>query len=121
MVEATRDLTDHIPNVLPRATSIVVDHAAGAELREEGGRRCSDFTAVFADANTGHCHPRVVAAIQEQAGKILHAQANILRHRPMLDLAAALVRHLPEGLDQVFFGNSGAEAIEGALKLARAA
>jgi 4-aminobutyrate aminotransferase len=91
------------------------------ELWDEHGRRYLDFTAGIAVANTGHCHPRVVAAIQEQAGKILHAQGNIMRHRPMVDLAAAIARRMPAGLDQVFFGNSGAEAIEGAVKLARAA
>jgi 4-aminobutyrate aminotransferase len=121
MAELTRELMDHIPGVLPRATPIVVDRAAGAELWDEEGRRYLDFTAGIAVANTGHCHPRVVAAIQEQAGKILHAQANIVRHRPLLELAATLVRHMPPELDQVFFGNSGAEAIEGAVKLAKAA
>lgn len=120
MIEATRELLEHIPSVLPTATPIVVDHAVGAELWDENGRRYLDFTAGIAVANTGHCHPRVVKAIQEQAGKVIHAQANILRHRPMLELASAITRHLPAGLDQVFFGNSGAEAIEGAIKLARA-
>ncbi|MCC6628038.1 MAG: aminotransferase class III-fold pyridoxal phosphate-dependent enzyme [Chloroflexi bacterium] len=117
----TRATTDHIPAVLPAATPIVVDHALGAELWDEEGRRYLDFTAGIAVCNTGHCHPRVVAAVREQAGKALHVQANIYRHRPMIDLAAALTRLLPPELDQVFFGNSGAEAIEGALKLAKAA
>ena len=121
MTEVLRELADHIPAVLPQATPIVVERAAGAELWDEAGRRYLDFTAGIAVCNTGHCHPRVVAAVQEQAARMLHAQANILRHRPMLQLAAALTRHLPPGLNQVFFGNSGAEAIEGAVKLARAA
>jgi 4-aminobutyrate aminotransferase len=121
MATETRAQTEHIPAVLPKATPIVVDHALGAELWDEAGRRYLDFTAGIAVANTGHCHPRVVAAVQEQAGKILHAQANIYRHRPMLDLAASIARIMPPGLDQVFFGNSGAEAIEGAVKLAKAA
>ena len=121
MTDVMRDLGEHIPSVLPQATPIVVSHAAGAELWDEQGRRYLDFTAGIAVANTGHCHPRVVAAIQEQAGKVIHAQANIMRNRPMLELAAALTRHTPDGMDQVFFGNSGAEAIEGAIKLAKAA
>jgi 4-aminobutyrate aminotransferase len=121
MIEATRDLHDHIPAVVPTATPIIVDHALGAELWDEGGRRYLDFTAGIAVANTGHCHPKVVAAVREQAGQILHAQSNIVRSRPLLGLAAALARLMPPGLDQVFFGNSGAEAIEGAVKLAKAA
>ena len=121
MATETGAATDHIPAVLPKATPIIVDRALGAEVWDEHGRRYLDFTAGIAVANTGHCHPRVVAAVREQAGKALHIQANIYRHRPMLALAAALARLMPPGLDQVFFGNSGAEAVEGALKLAKAA
>jgi 4-aminobutyrate aminotransferase len=80
-----------------------------------------DFTSGIAVTNTGHCHPRVVAAIQEQAAKIIHAQQNIFAHEPMLKAAAALTETLPARLNQVFWANSGAEAVEGAIKLAKVA
>lgn len=69
--------------------------------------------------NTGHCHPRVVKAIQEQAKLLLHGQINIVVHEPILDLIAELRKIVPDSMDGFFFSNSGAEAIEGALKLAR--
>jgi len=71
--------------------------------------------------NTGHCHPKVVKAVQEQATKVAHAQMNIYRHQPMLDLTDKLVEILPEGMDTVMYANSGAEAVENAIKLAKQA
>jgi len=62
----------------------------------------------------------VVAAIQEQASKLLHGQINILYHQPVFDLVDALLPEMPSGLDTFFFANSGAEAVEAAMKLARA-
>jgi 4-aminobutyrate aminotransferase len=69
--------------------------------------------------NTGHCHPKVVEAIREQAGKFLHAQANIVIHKPMMQLIEELRTIVPPSIDGFFFSNSGAEAVEGAMKLAR--
>jgi 4-aminobutyrate aminotransferase-like enzyme len=69
--------------------------------------------------NTGHCHPKVVRAVQEQAAKLLHGQANIIFHPPLLELAEELRTVVPEELDCFFLSNSGAEAVEGAIKLAR--
>jgi 4-aminobutyrate aminotransferase len=71
--------------------------------------------------NTGHCHPKVVQAIQEQAAKLLHGQVNLVFHPPLLELAEELRTIVPQGLDSFFFSNSGAEAVEGAVKLARQA
>ncbi len=71
--------------------------------------------------NTGHCHPKVVEAIREQAGNFLHAQANIVIHKPMLQLIEELRKIVPPSMDGFFFSNSGAEALEGAVKLARVA
>src|SRR5207247_1371602 len=64
-------------------------------------------------------HPKVVAAIREQAEKLSHICAGVALYEPNVALAEALVKVAPSGLDTVFFGNSGAEAIEGAIKLAR--
>jgi 4-aminobutyrate aminotransferase len=69
--------------------------------------------------NTGHCHPRVVEAIQKQAGLLIHGQANIVIHKPMLELVEELKTIVNPTIDSFFFTNSGAEAVEGAIKLAR--
>jgi 4-aminobutyrate aminotransferase len=69
--------------------------------------------------NTGHCHPKVVEAIREQAGKLIHGQMNLIVHKPILELVDELRKIVPPTLDGFFFSNSGAEALEGALKLAR--
>jgi len=71
--------------------------------------------------NTGHCHPKVVEAIREQAGLFLHAQANIVIHKPMLQLVEELRKVVPPSIDSFFFANSGAEALENAVKIAKAA
>lgn len=110
-----------IPKVLTRYSPVTVDHAEGLYIWDTNGERWADFTSGIAVTNTGHCHPAVVAAIREQAGKIIHAQANILVHEPMLRLASMITDTLPPSLNQVFFSNSGAEAVEGAVKLAKAA
>jgi 4-aminobutyrate aminotransferase len=73
----------------------------------------------MAAANTGHCHPRVVGAVKAQAEKLLHGPIGVLLYEPIVALAEELGKVTPEGLDQFFFLNSGSEAIEGALKLAR--
>lgn len=102
-------------------TDLVVTQAEGVYLYDEAGQRYLDFTSGIGVTNTGHCHPRVVAAIREQAGRLLHGQANIVFHPPLLQLADELRQVVPAHLDSFFFSNSGAEAVEGAVKLARQA
>src|SRR5215216_6970406 len=115
------DNKEYLSPVWPHATDILVECAEGARLYDVAGRGYLDFTCGIGVTNTGHCHPRVVAAIREQAGLLLHGQANIVYHRPMLELVAALREVIDPALDRFFFSNSGAEAIEAALKLARQA
>lgn len=110
-----------IPRVVGRYSPVVVDRGEGIYVWDVDGTRYMDFTSGIAVVNTGHCHPRVVQAIQEQAAKIIHAQQNILAHEPMMRAAVELTATLPTTLNQVFWTNSGAEAIEGALKLAKVA
>ena len=112
---------EHVSPVWTRYTDFVVTHGEGSYLYARDGRRYLDFTCGIAVTNTGHAHPRVVAAIREQAGKLIHGQANLAMHEPMLALIDSLRRVVHPSLDSYFFSNSGAEAIEGALKLARAA
>ncbi len=80
-----------------------------------------DFTSGIAVTSTGHCHPQVVAAIAEQAGRFIHAQVNCYRHDQLEPLAERLTEVTPAGIDRFFFANSGAEATEAAVKLARQA
>src|SRR4029079_9290616 len=77
-------------------------------------------STVFAVTTTGHCHPHVVAAVQDQAGKLLHMSGTDFYYQPQIDLAQRLAESAPGTTPKrVFFTNSGAEALEAALKLAR--
>ncbi len=89
---------------------------SGMFLTDEDGQVFTDFLAGIAVCSLGHCHPEVTAAIQDQAGKLVHV-SNLFYTLPQADLAQALVAN--SFADQVFFGNSGAEANEAAIKLAR--
>jgi 4-aminobutyrate aminotransferase len=111
----------HIAPVWTRYTPIVAERGEGSTIYDLEGTPYLDFTCGIGVTNTGHCHPRVVAALKEQAGMLLHGQVNIVMHLPMLELVRELRTILPQQLDAYFFSNSGAEAVEGAMKLARAA
>jgi len=111
----------HLSPVWTHATSILVERGEGTYLYDQAGTRYIDFTCGIGVTNTGHCHPKVVEAIRKQAGLLLHGQANIVMHKPMLELVSELRKIVPPSIDGFFFSNSGAEAIEGALKLARQA
>jgi 4-aminobutyrate aminotransferase len=118
----TPDLS-HISPVWGRAVAetLVAERGEGAYLFTTDGRQLLDFTCGIGVTNTGHAHPKVVQAIQAQAAKIIHSQANIAYHRPMLELVDELVPLVPAGLDSFYFSNSGAEITEGAIKLAKQA
>jgi 4-aminobutyrate aminotransferase len=111
----------HMSPVWSRIFSIEAERAEGSYIYATDGRKYLDFTCGIGVTNTGHCHPKVVEAIREQAGLFLHAQANIVVHQPMLRLIEELRTIVPPSIDGFFFSNSGAEAVEGAVKLARAA
>jgi len=105
--------------LLKQATPVLVARGEGVYVYDEEDRRYLDFTAGIGVTSTGHCHPRVVAAAQEQVGKLIHGQYTTVMHRPLLTLAERLSEVLPAKLDSVFFSNSGSEAVEAALRLAR--
>ena len=103
-----------------RAYPLVVERGSGAVIEDVDGNRFLDFTAGIAVANTGHCHPEVVAAIQEQAADLIHMSGTDFYYRPQIDLAERLATIAPGPTPKkVFFANSGTEAVEAALKLAR--
>ncbi|WP_457972370.1 aspartate aminotransferase family protein [Arthrobacter sp. D1-17] len=107
--------------LLKQATPLVVDHALGSWIHATDGKAYLDFTTGIGVTSTGHCHPRVVEAAREQVGKIIHAQYTTVMHKPLLALTEKLGEVLPEGLDSVFYANSGSEAVEAAIRLARMA
>jgi 4-aminobutyrate aminotransferase len=115
----TVDALSHLSPVWNRAWPLSVERGEGAYLIDIAGRRYLDFTCGIGVTNTGHAHPRVVQAIQEQAARLIHGQAALMVHQPMLGLVEGLLTIVPPPLDSFFFTNSGAEAIEGAVKLAR--
>ncbi|SMO66916.1 aspartate aminotransferase family protein [Melghirimyces algeriensis] len=107
--------------VWPHFTQIEVSHAKGSYLFDSRNQPYLDFTSGIGVTNIGHCHPRVVQAIQRQAERLIHGQATVVYHQPMLDLVTELEKVLPTHLNSFFFANSGSEAVESALKLARQA
>jgi 4-aminobutyrate aminotransferase len=109
------DLSPH----LKQATPVLAARGAGAYLWDEADRRYLDFTAGIGVTSTGHCHPRVVEAAQRQVATLIHGQYTTVMHRPLLTLAERLSDVLPAPLDTLFFVNSGSEAVEASLRLAR--
>ena len=99
---------------------LVVQEASGLVVTDLDGNRFLDFAAGIAVCATGHCHPDVVAAIRAQAGKLLHMCPTDFYTGPVVALAERLAAVAPVGENpRVFFTNSGAEAVESAIKLAR--
>jgi 4-aminobutyrate aminotransferase len=113
--------TSHISPVWPCFTGIVAERGEGCYIYGRDGQTYLDFTCGIGVTNTGHCHPRVVEAVRAQAEKLLHGQANIVLHPPLLELIEELRTIVPPGLDGFFFKNSGSETVEAAVKLARMA
>ncbi len=103
-----------------RVYPLVVERGSGCVVEDVDGNRFLDFTAGIAVTATGHCHPEVVAAVHDQADKLLHMSGTDFYYRPQIDLAERLAKIAPgPSPKKVFFTNSGAEAVEAALKLAR--
>lgn len=103
-----------------RPYPLVAARGEGAIVEDVDGNRFLDFNAGIAVVATGHCHPRVVAAIREQAGKLLHMSGTDFYYENMVQLAEKLAALAPGGVARrVYFGNSGTESVEAAMKLAR--
>jgi 4-aminobutyrate aminotransferase len=110
-----------LSQVLKQATGVIAARGEGVLLYDEDDRSYLDFTAGIGVTSTGHCHPRVVEAAQRQVGTLIHGQYTTVMHRPLLALVDRLGEVLPQGLDRIFFANSGSEAVEAALRLSRQA
>ncbi|MGH2429649.1 MAG: aspartate aminotransferase family protein [Candidatus Limnocylindria bacterium] len=112
-----------VPPVWARYTDLVVERASGSWIETVDGERYLDYTSGIGVTNTGHAHPRVAAAIAEQAALGIHLQQNIVYHQPGLELHRRLPLRFPNARPGVEYGlflsNSGAEAVEAAVKLAK--
>lgn len=113
--------TSHLAPVWFQVTDLDVVSGSGSWVTTRDGTRYLDFTSGIAVTSTGHCHPKVVDAIAAQAARFIHAQVNCYRHPLLEELAAKLAELTPGSIDTFFFANSGAEATEAAVKLARQA
>jgi len=111
----------YLAPVWTHLTEIQPVRGAGIYLYDAAGERYTDFTSGIGVINTGHSHPEVVEAINRQAGQLLFGQMNIVLPPPTMELAAKLNELTPPTIDRFFFSNSGAEAVEAAVKLARSA
>lgn len=114
--------TEHIGTIWGRSFNVMVDRGEGVYLIDTNGRKYMDFTSGIGVTSTGHAHPAVAKAIADQAAKLIHGQANIVFHQPMMNLIDALssVIAWPQ-LSEYFFSNSGAEIVEAAVKLSKQA
>jgi 4-aminobutyrate aminotransferase len=103
-----------------RSYPLVAKRGHGIRVEDVDGNEFLDFAAGIAVTSTGHCHPEVVAAIQKQAAELIHISGTDFYNEPLTDLAERLSAVAPmPGPHRFFYGNSGAEAVECALKLAR--
>src|SRR5947208_15134131 len=102
-----------------RVYPLVVARGSGAVIEDVDGNLFLDFTAGIAVTSTGHCHPRVVAAIQDQAARLLHMSGTDFYYQPQIDLAQRLAEAAPgNSPKRVFYTNRGPEALEAGLRLA---
>lgn len=121
LAQDTISTTALLSPVWTHLTHIQPVKGEGIYLYDAEGEQYMDFTSGIGVVNTGHCHPRVVAAIQEQAKHLLFGQMNCVISPTTLELATKLNEITPTHIDRFFFANSGAEATEAAVKLAKAA
>jgi 4-aminobutyrate aminotransferase len=104
--------------VLPKYGTTEVARGKGVYLYSPDGKKYLDFGAGIGVLNTGHCHPKIVEAAKKQIDELIHACVHVSWYPQYVELAERLARILPE-LEMSYFGNSGTEAVEGAMKLAR--
>jgi len=117
----THNSPGQLSPLLQQATGVRADHGEGCYIVDTDGRRYLDFTSGIGVTSTGHCHPKVVAAAQEQVGKLIHGQYTTIMHEPLLKLSERLGAKMPGDIDSLFYASAGTEVGEAALRLARQA
>lgn len=113
------DYKAYLSPVLSKATDLVMESGEGCYMTDVNGDKYLDFVQGIAVNAFGHCHPKIVKAIQDQAAKLIDGSFNLVNFPTTLELAKRLSKYTPGDLDVFFFSNGGSEAIDGALKLAR--
>jgi acetylornithine/succinyldiaminopimelate/putrescine aminotransferase len=117
---ARRLFLRHIAQTSPNPLALEIEKAEGLYLYDTSGKEYLDLIGGISVCNTGHRHPRVVRAIKDQADRYLHLLVyGELIQSPQVQYAALLAAHLPPSLNSIYFTNSGTEATEGAMKLAK--
>src|SRR5437899_6020087 len=106
------------PAVRGHYTWLTVERGKGSWLHTTDGRRVLDLTCGIAVTAVGHAHPRVVKAVTDQVGKLMHISAGVAKYESNVALAEALASVTPRGLDSIFFANSCAVVDAAAIKLA---
>ncbi|MCO1336020.1 aspartate aminotransferase family protein [Microbulbifer sp. OS29] len=106
------------PNRTFKSAPRIVESAEGIYLTEKGGRQVIDATAGLWCSNAGHCRSEIAEAIYQQAKTLDYSSIFNFGHELGFEYSERLIKHTPDGLDHVFFGNSGSEAVESALKIA---
>ena len=120
MSDTVRKYQDYVITSFVKAVQpVVVESASGATIRDVSGREYIDCFAGISVVNAGHCHPKINAAVKAQVDKLVHCASYIYYSQPTANLAEKVAQITPGKLKKSFFANSGAEAIEGALKVAR--
>lgn len=110
----------HVAQTSAEPVGLHITDAKGSYLYDADGKAYLDLIGGISVCNIGHCHPMVVDAIKQQAEKYLHIMVyGELMQSPQIQYAQLLTKHLPNTLDCVYYTNSGAEAVEGAIKLAK--
>ncbi len=110
----------HVAQTSPSPMMVEVERAEGSFFYTPEGKRYYDLVAGVSVSNVGHANPAVVRAVQEQAARYMHVMVyGEMVETPQVEYATRIAAMLPEGLESVYFVNSGAEAVEGALKLAK--
>ncbi len=114
------DYKPYLSPALAKSTDLVMVSGKGCYLTDINGEQYLDYVQGIAVNALGHCHPRVVQAVKAQAEKLLTASFNLVNYEPTLALAKRIAEISPGKLGSVFFSNGGAEATDGAIKLAKA-
>ena len=118
MSDLVRRHTDDIAPVIAFVTDLVIERAEGVLIHDSQGNRWADFACGTAVTNLGHNHPAVVAAAHAQLDKNMHSGC-VFRYESIVEAAERLREIAPTGIEKFGFANSGSEAVEAAVKLAR--
>ena len=113
------DIGAHLSGVWATATDLQIERGVGCRVIDVNGHEYLDFTAGLGAASTGYAHPKVTAAIAEQAGRIIHSQINVYRHDKLMPLVHKLAEITPAAIDTFYFGSTSDEIVESAVKLAK--